>query len=142
MEKKNRRKTKMPNRPTKEFWTKMEKEVRAGNPDYTDEQVDKVVASIWHKKMGPTAKAKYERIRKRREGNMESEEDGGEPSEQHITGDIKEFRKLESHAKDIHKKVKKLRKKDERELGKSLHFILIDKDTPVPDNAVVLEIEK
>jgi len=32
----------------KEFWDKMEKEVKKSNPDYSQEQVDKTIGDIWY----------------------------------------------------------------------------------------------
>jgi hypothetical protein len=46
----------MPNRPPKEWWNKMVKEVKSGNPDYSKDQVDKTVGAIWYKKMSPSKK--------------------------------------------------------------------------------------
>lgn len=40
-----------PERPPKEWWDRMEKKVREGNPDYSDEQVRKTVGSIWYHEM-------------------------------------------------------------------------------------------
>ena len=46
----------MPNRPPKAWWDKMIKEVKDGNPDYSDEQVDKTVGDIWYNKLDPSQK--------------------------------------------------------------------------------------
>ncbi len=46
----------MPNRPSKEWWEKMVKEVKDDNPDYSQEQVDKTVGDIWYNKLSPSKK--------------------------------------------------------------------------------------
>lgn len=46
----------MPERPPKEWWDSMEKEVRQGNPDYSEEQIRKTVGDIWYNKLSPSKK--------------------------------------------------------------------------------------
>lgn len=46
----------MPTTPPKEFWDRMYKEVKQGNPEYSDEQVRKTVGDIWYHKMSPSKK--------------------------------------------------------------------------------------
>lgn len=41
----------MPGRAPKGWWDKMEKEVREGNPDYSEDQVRKTIGSIWNNKL-------------------------------------------------------------------------------------------
>lgn len=48
----------MPKRPPKEWFDKMETEVREGNPDYSEETVRKTVGDIWYNKMSPSKKKK------------------------------------------------------------------------------------
>lgn len=48
----------MPKRPPKDWWDKMYKEVKEGNPSYSEEQVRKTVGGIWYNKMSPSKKKK------------------------------------------------------------------------------------
>jgi len=41
-------------RPPKKWWNMMTKIVQRKNPEYTKENVDRVVGSIWHQKMSPS----------------------------------------------------------------------------------------
>lgn len=64
---------KNPRRPTKEFWAKHYPEVLAQyKKKYpkaeAEERARKATAAIWYDTMGPKKKAKYERIRRKREG--------------------------------------------------------------------------
>ena len=45
-----------PNSPPKDWWDKHYKEVKEGNPSYSDEQIRKTVGDIWYHKMGPAKK--------------------------------------------------------------------------------------
>jgi hypothetical protein len=45
-----------PGRPPKDWWDKMEKKVKSGNPGYSQEQVDKTIGDIWHNKMSESKK--------------------------------------------------------------------------------------
>ena len=47
-----------PGRAPKEWWNKMEKDVRKNNPDYSDEQVRKTIGDIWHNKLSQYRKDK------------------------------------------------------------------------------------
>lgn len=40
-----------PGRPPKDWWNKMEGEVKKDNPDYSDEQVKKTIGDIWYNKL-------------------------------------------------------------------------------------------
>ena len=71
--KKVRAKRRNPRRPTKEFWAKHYPEVLAQyKKKYpkaeAEERARKATAAIWYDTMGPKEKAKYERIRRKREG--------------------------------------------------------------------------
>jgi hypothetical protein len=48
----------MPKRPPKEWWDEKYKEVKEGNPSYSEEQVRKTVGDIWYNKMSPGKKRK------------------------------------------------------------------------------------
>jgi hypothetical protein len=48
----------MPKRPPKDWWDKMYKEVKEGNPSYSDETVRETVGDIWYNKMSPGKKRK------------------------------------------------------------------------------------
>lgn len=37
--------------PPKGWWDKMQKEIKDGNPDYSQEQVDKTIGDIWYHKL-------------------------------------------------------------------------------------------
>lgn len=58
---------KMNRLPPKEFFDKMSKRIKSGNPNYTEDQINATVADIWHNKISPAKKAKYNKIRARRE---------------------------------------------------------------------------
>ena len=107
----------MPEKPPKEFWDKMIKQVRESNPEYTSEQVDKVVADIWYHKIGKKAKSKCEKIRKRREGKLEKSSDEILDT-QHITEDLGEFENIQEKSKDITSTVEKMKSEDKQALKK------------------------
>ena len=54
----------MPNRPTREFWRKVYPKVYAGTKEINTRTI---TASIWHKKLKPATKSKFEKIRRKRE---------------------------------------------------------------------------
>ena len=47
--------------PPKAWFDKTSKDVKAGNPDYSDEQVRATVGSIWYKKMGGKKRAEIKK---------------------------------------------------------------------------------
>jgi hypothetical protein len=53
-------------KPTKEFWDKHYAILKKENKDYSDETISKIVATMWQN-AGPEAKAKYNKIRAKRE---------------------------------------------------------------------------
>lgn len=57
----------MPGRPPKKWFKKMEDEIKNGNPDYSQEQVDKTVGDIWHHELSESKKdeiiKRYESMR-------------------------------------------------------------------------------
>jgi len=55
-----------PGRPSKEWWDKMYKEVKEGNPKYTEEQARATVGDIWYNKMSPSKK--QEEVKKEKKG--------------------------------------------------------------------------
>ena len=133
----------MPNKPSKEFWDKHYKEVKEANPGYSDERVSRIVANMWYHKIGPKAKSKYEKIRKRREGKLEK----GMLDAKHIISDMKEFDEISDKAKDIKdiaedmkEEDKQALKKKKKDIAKSVHFIEIDADTEIPEGLEAIDI--
>jgi hypothetical protein len=49
-------------KPPKEWWDKMEKEIKEENPSYTKDQVDNTIGDIWYHNL---SKAKRSEIRER-----------------------------------------------------------------------------
>ena len=49
-------------KPPKEWWGKMEKRVKKGNPKYSDDQVKKTIGDIWYHEL---TDSKRSEIRKR-----------------------------------------------------------------------------
>jgi len=43
-------------KPPKAWWNKMKKEIKAENPDYSDDQVDATIGSIWYKNLSTDKK--------------------------------------------------------------------------------------
>jgi hypothetical protein len=66
----------MPKKPPKDWWDKHYKEVKEGNPSYSDEQARKTVGDIWYNKMSPGQKK--ERVRKEK-GSLRVEAPGRPP---------------------------------------------------------------
>jgi hypothetical protein len=60
-------------KPPKQWWNKMEKEVKEGNPDYTEEQIRKTIGRIW----SDLSDKKKSEIRER-EGKTYKKADNGE----------------------------------------------------------------
>jgi hypothetical protein len=57
----------MPKRPTKEFWGKVFPKVKAFYKGKDGERARRVTASIWYGKLKPETKARFEKIRMKRE---------------------------------------------------------------------------
>jgi len=49
-------------KPPKEWWDKMEGEIKSGNPDYSEEQVDATIGDIWYNNL---TSSKRKEIRER-----------------------------------------------------------------------------
>ena len=56
-----------PQKPPREWWERTTKEIKEGNPSYSQEKVDETAGSIWYHKMGP---AKKKEETKKSEGSL------------------------------------------------------------------------
>jgi len=41
----------MPKRPPKKWFNEMKKEIKEGNPDYSEDQVNKTIGDIWYNEL-------------------------------------------------------------------------------------------
>lgn len=62
----------MPGRGPKKWWDKMTKEIKKGNPSYSDDQVAKTIGDIWYHQL---SESKRKEILKKYEGSMKIKSD-------------------------------------------------------------------
>lgn len=48
-------------RPPKKWWDKMHKDIKEGNPEYSEEQISKTIGDIWYNKL---SEAKRKELRR------------------------------------------------------------------------------
>jgi hypothetical protein len=58
----------MPKRPTKEFWEEVFPRVYEHYRGRDHERASRVTADIWYHKIKPSTKARFEKMRRKREG--------------------------------------------------------------------------